>query len=87
MILPDLLADTPAPEDWCLPTERSRPLRATIGDREANPDDVWTSGRRITAREFYWRMGVQKWAVDHAPRQPEAKPREAVDLKSLPALF
>jgi hypothetical protein len=78
---------TPAPEDWCRPTERSRRLRARIGDTEANPYEVWERGRRIDAAEYQWRMALRDWAVDHARAQPEANPRQRVDLASLPSLF
>lgn len=87
MIIPELLADTPAPEDWCLPTDRSRPLRARVGEREADPGEVWISGIAITPREYYWRFDLIKWAVESAPHEPEAKPRQAVDLTRSPALF
>lgn len=89
MIIPEPLSieDTPAPEDWCRPTERSRPLRARVGDRESDPGEVWISGLWITPREYYWRLKLQKWAVESAPAEPEAKPRQAVDLTRAPALF
>lgn len=87
MVIPVPLELTPAPEDWCRPAERSRPLRATIGTSEANPFEVWISGYFITAQEYLYRLDLQKWATRHAPRQPEAKPKQSVDLTDLPALF
>lgn len=89
MVIPEPLSveDTPAPEDWCRPTERSRPLRARVGDREADPGEVWISGMWTTPQEYYWRLKLRKWAVESAPDEPEAKPRQAVDLTRSPALF
>lgn len=88
-IIPEPLSieDTPAPDDWCKPTERSRPLRATIGDKEADPHEVWITAQWTTPQEYYWRLKLRKWAIDSAPHEPEAKPRQAVDLTRAPALF
>jgi len=87
LILPDPLELTPAPEDWCLPTERPRMLRARIGTTEADPFEVWTNGQRITAREYHWRLDLARYATDHAPLDPEADPRRRVDLSRAPSLF
>lgn len=87
LIMPEPLEATPAPEEWCCPTERSRVLRARIGDQEASPDDVWASGRRISPKEYALRLAVRTWALTYAPAQPEANERQPVDLKTLPSLF
>lgn len=87
MVIPEPLEATPDPEEWCRPTERPRPLRATIGTRDADPQEVWTSGRWITPREYHWRLGLGKWAAEEAPSEPEAKPYQPVDLTRSPALF
>jgi|1185.fasta_scaffold1181288_1 hypothetical protein len=78
---------TPAPEDWCLPTERARPLRATIGEREVDPQEVWERGQRITAKQYHYLAGVNRHAVRHAPTAPEAQPRQPVNLTITPSLF
>ena len=88
LILPDQLdALAPGPEQWCCPTERSRPLRARIGEDEADPIEVWTRGSDIDAREYVWRLGLREWAMVYAPTQPEANPRKPVDLAAQPSLF
>ena len=84
LILPDPAI---APEDWCMPTERSRPLRSRIGDAEADPLEVWERGRKIPAHEYIWRLELRDWAVQHDPRQPEARPQEPANLGQLPSLF
>jgi hypothetical protein len=88
LILPDPLDETaPGPEDWCMPTDRARPLRARIGDDEVSPLEVWGRGPRIDVVEYRWRLALRNWAVNHAPAQPEARPKEPVDLAKLPSLF
>jgi hypothetical protein len=87
LVEPILYEMTPDPEDWCRPTERPRPLRGRIGDREADPFDIWTRARTISAVEYHWRLGLHEWAVDNAPEQPEAQPRRRVDLTDQPSLF
>jgi hypothetical protein len=82
-----LLEETPGPEDWCVPTERARPLRARIGDKEASPFEVWERGREIELAEYSWRLALREWAVAYAPAQPEANPRKSADLAKLPSLF
>jgi hypothetical protein len=81
-----MLEETPGPEDWG-PTERARPLRARIGDRETSPFEVWQRGRMIDQAEYAWRLALFRWAIDHAPGQPEANPRKPVALDRLPSLF
>ena len=50
---------TPDPEDWCRPTERSRPLCAIVEDREATVDEVWTYGRFSSLHEHAAMAEVQ----------------------------
>lgn len=88
LILPDILeATAPGPEQWCCPAERSRPLRARIGEDEADPFEVWTRGSDIDAREYAMRLARRDWAVRFAPAQPEANPKQPADLAKLPSLF
>jgi hypothetical protein len=78
------------PADWCCPTDPWRGprwLRATIGDDEVDPLDVWARGQKITAQEYYWRLAVRAWAVAEAPHEPEASPRQPINLSRQPALF
>jgi hypothetical protein len=62
-------------------------LRACIGDEEVDPLEVWGRGPRIDVVEYRWRLALRNWAVNHAPAQPEARPKEPVDLAKLPSLF
>jgi hypothetical protein len=88
LILPDPLEETaPGPEDWCLPTDRPRPLRARIGDKETSPFEVWERGREIGIEEYSWRLALREWAVAFAPAQPEANPKAPANLARLPSLF
>lgn len=87
LIEPILYELTPAPEDWCRPTERARQLRARIGDMEVSPYEVWERGQKITQAEYRWRMALREWAGTHAREQPEANPRRQIDLNLLPSLF
>lgn len=87
LILPELLSDTPAPEDWCRPTERGRPLRARIGEEEVSPNVVWERGRRVPEAEYAYRAALGAWAKQHAPAAPEANPAERVDMATQPSLF
>jgi hypothetical protein len=75
------------PEQWCEPIERSRPLRALIGQREVNPAEVWERGDRISAAEYHYRMRLAEWATEFEPTAPEARPREPVDLTKMKAIF
>ena len=64
----------PGPEEWCTPTERSRPLRAMIhGVGETDPQELWVRGRRIGPAEYRWRTELGRWAQRYAPNQPEVR--------------
>jgi hypothetical protein len=81
---------TEPPEYWCRPADPWRGprwLRATIGDDEVDPLDVWQWGSRITAAEYHHRMALREWAIRHAPQQPEALPRQRVNLTRQPSLL
>jgi hypothetical protein len=86
-IVPLPLEETPAPEEWCRPHDRSRVLRGRIGDRDVDPSEVWERGYTIDAKEYHWRLGLAEWATRHAPDQPEANPRQRAALERLPSLF
>jgi hypothetical protein len=62
-------------------------LVATIGDRDADPLEVWERGSTITEQEYRWRLALRDWANAHAPEQPEAKPHKEARLDKLPSLF
>jgi hypothetical protein len=90
MVIPEPLEDASDPADWCCPTDPWRGprwLRATIGDDEVDPLEVWARGQKITEQEFRWRSALREWAVAEAPYEPEAQPREPVSLSRQPSLF
>jgi hypothetical protein len=84
---PEPLQDTPAVEQWCMAAERSRPLRARIGQQEASVAEVWERGRRVSAQEYALRLEKTDWAARYAPHEPEANPAERVDMATQPSLF
>jgi hypothetical protein len=86
-VVPLPAEETPAPEEWCRPHDRSRVLRGRIGERDANPAEVWERGYLISAKEYHWRLGLLQWAARHAPEQPEANPRQRAALERLPSLL
>ena len=65
----------------------SRPLCGRIGDREADPFEVWERGREIGPREYTWRLARRDWAMRHDTALPEANPKKPADLAKLPSLF
>lgn len=78
------------PSDWCYPIDPyrgPRALLARIGDAAVDPLEVWQRGRKITGEEYYWRRGLREWAIVKAPSQPEANPRQPVDLRRQPSMF
>jgi hypothetical protein len=43
-------------------------------------------GRPITRSEYEFLIADRAWAREHAPHQPEARPREAVNLRTVAAI-
>jgi hypothetical protein len=90
MVLPQPNAvDSPHPEDWCRPLDRSPVLQAQINGKPVPIDRVWTSRslRPISASEYAFRIGpLQQWARS-GPTMPEAHPNRPVNLATLPPLF
>lgn len=41
----------------------------------------------IDEADYRYMVARQNWAVDHAPNDPQAAPRKAVDLRATPGLF
>ena len=87
LILPDILDATPALEQWCEPTERSRPLRAKLADQDHSPFDVWERGVPIDLAEYLWRLALRDWAIEQRTPQPEQRPKRPADLTRTPSLF
>lgn len=55
------------------------------GQRFRNPPAVY--GDPITKEEYEYYDSLNKWAREHAPDTPEAKPRDPIDLNRLPPIF
>jgi hypothetical protein len=65
-----------------------RPLRAEIDGRPADPDRVWTSGRRIPRNRFLYLRDLAAWARRHAPDDPAARPTERLpDPAAIPSVY
>lgn len=77
----------PGADEWCRPIDRSRPLRARIGDTEVSPHEVWERGSRVSAAEHAYRTALQEWAATHAPEAPEARANEPVNLNTMESLY
>ena len=69
------------------PTDRSRHLAAEIDGADVNVDRVWTSGERIGAAEFQFLSDDAAWCRDHAPAEPRANPKSAVDVRKTQPVF
>lgn len=62
------------------PMDRSPFLAAFIAGEPVALDDVWLKrGTEITAAEYHYQTATAIWAKAHAPHEPAARPREAVD--------
>lgn len=71
------------------PLDRSPGWHALLGDEEVPIERVWPwcAGEPITQAEYDWRVALKQWAVKHAPAEPEANPKQAVNLRQMPPLF
>ncbi len=62
-------------------------LVANIGYEERDPIEVWNMVKRpISDADYRFHMARVDWVREHAPDEPEAKPRKAVDLTTLRAI-
>ena len=87
LVYPDIEPGEADPDDWCRPCDRTRPLRADIAGEPCDPLRVWEGGRFTTRAEWRFLTDDLAWARQHAPASPQARPKQAVDLRSQPALF
>jgi hypothetical protein len=77
---------------WCdhEPGEPENKLERPFLDAEINaervpPSWVWERrGRAITEADYRYLIALGKWAREHAPHEPAANPREAVDWLTAP---
>lgn len=69
--------------------DRSWRWQATLDGHPAELDTVWPYCARepIDQAEHDYLVSLRCWAVEHAPETPEAAPRQAVDLGSMPPAF
>jgi hypothetical protein len=47
----------------------------------------YVKGEQIDQAEYEYLLSVRAWAVENDPSQPEASPREAIDLNKLRPIF
>lgn len=67
---------------------RSPVLVGFRAGRMCHPSIVWISrGVEIDASEYQFRLARLRWAEQHAPEAPEARPRERVDFNRAPIPF
>lgn len=61
-------------------------LQAEINGKHADPIDKWSwiCSHPITEAEYNYMVANIAWATEHAPDEPAAKPREAVDWTRVP---
>lgn len=65
-------------------TEGRPELAAEIDGEPASVDDVWLRrGRVIDETEYRWLLEDARWCREHAPEEPRAQPRQAVDIRQL----
>lgn len=66
--------------------DRSPRWMALRNGHECDYTDLWPwcAGKGITKAEYDHLLAVQAWAVEHAPTDPAANPRVAVDPLTAP---
>ena len=64
-------------------------LRCEVDGKPANPFDQWTwvCTQPITRERYRFMVANASWAKKHAPTEPEANPRAAVDWIKAPIPF
>jgi len=79
--------DPNALHEWRETCDRFPHLRGEIDGKHADLWMVWTSGRPTTEANWRYMTDVSRWARAHAPHEPEAQPRETVNLAAIPPIF
>lgn len=61
-------------------------LQAEVDGAFADPEDIWSyvCGNPITEQEFRYLSATTDWSRQHAPQEPMANPRQAVDWTAVP---
>ncbi len=62
-------------------------LKAEIDGMPVSVDRIWTSGRIIPVAEYLYLTADRAWVRQYAPDLPEARPKEAIDIGTLPPIF
>lgn len=69
--------------------DRSHRYQAELGGKPTDVDRVWPwcAKHPIDEAEYRYMLGVSQWAAEHAPKEPEAQPRQPVDLGTMKPIF
>ena len=69
--------------------DRSHRYQAELNGKPAEIDRVWPwcTKHQITETEYRYMLDVHTWATEHAPKEPEAQPRQPVNINALKPLF
>ena len=80
--------DENKPHRWRASCDRHTPEKLTgeINGEPADVDRIWTTAREITEAEYRYLVADAEWCRTNAPDAPEARPRQAVDLHTLPPI-
>jgi hypothetical protein len=72
-----------------VPLDRSPVLLCWVDGEEADAYDQWTwvAGHPITRADYELLTAQAAWDKKFDPEAPAARPREAVDLRSIPPIF
>lgn len=64
-------------------------MRCEVGGKPRDPVDewAWLANDPIPEAEYLYLIADADWAKQHAPRAPQANPREPVRSRNIPRLF
>lgn len=87
----------PLDPEFGYPLDRPRRLTALIGGKpaenfrvwcllewgltHASPEWIWRNGQRIDEPEYLYMIDYAAWAKRYAPREPEARPTEKINIR------
>jgi hypothetical protein len=87
-------APTPDPDDPENPMDRSHVAHAQVGDQPHQSDPVeveriwiWAAKHPVSPERYEYLVKLGRWSVAHAPDEPAANPREAVDVTKMKPAF
>lgn len=69
--------------------DRSPVMQAEVGGTPCDPYALWprVCGQAITKAEFDFLTAEATWCAEHAPLDPAANPRQAINRLTTPTLF